>query len=209
MRATQADGPWDSGTQPAPGPDAQGGSVPEAATENAAALQARDPQVGMAPRVSAVPQDRAAGAGRSPAHDFVDLWQEVEGAPAPTAQVADGEDEAAGALLLACSAEAARLAAELALVDAGVAAALGANSVRPPSAATAGHASAKAAPSAPALAVALQSVDLLRQESAALAQVLALLAQHGHCEGRIPAACLAAATPLAAQRKRLQTPPRA
>lgn len=209
MRATQAAGPRDRGAQSAAGADVTGGPVPEAEAEGAATPEARALQVGTAPHVAGGPQDRGAGAGRRAAPDAVDLWAEAEGAPAPTARVGDAEDVAAGALLLACSAEAARLAAELALVDAGVAAALAGPAVRLPSGETGRQASAPAAPSAPALAVVLQRVDLLRQETAGLAQVLALLARHGHCEGRIPAACLAAATPLAAQGMRLQTPPRA
>lgn len=208
MRATRAADQRDRGAQPAVGPDAPEGPVAYAETESAATCDARSLQVGTAPRVVAVPQDLGVGDGRRAVSDGVDLWAEVDEAPEPTAPVGDGEDEAAGALLLACSAEAARLAAELARVDAGVAAALAGPAVRLPSAETGGHGVAPAPSSGPALAVALQRVDLLRQESAGLAQVLALLAQHGHCQGRIPAACLTAATPLAAQRIRLQAPPR-
>ena len=201
-------GPAAAGDAPgglAPGPGAKAGPMPQARTDVAETAGACAPEGWRTPRGTALMQDQANRAGRRAAPDPADLWGEPEEAPAPPPGAGAGEDRAAGALLLACADEAGRLAAQLAAVDAQVAAALADPATGRPSG-EAGRATAPAARPASALAAALQGVDLLRQESAGLAQVLALIVEHGQCAGRVPAAALAGATPLAAQRIRLQGP---
>lgn len=153
----------------------------------------------------------AAGLEASPGQDaapvFADLWDEpVAGAsPAAVDVVGTGDALEVGLLLHACVAELHRLAADIAAVDAAVAAALVAPCMPHAPPGQTRHSDGGERPTAsPAVLSALQSVDLLRQESAGVAQVLRLVAEHGHCAGRVPAALFASATPLAAQRLRLR-----
>ena len=173
------------------------------------ALPAR-PTDAVAPQDAPVQQPVCAATAPAVAESevaFDDLWGESAAGTAALeagpAEAGAGADIAASALLDSCAAEARRLATAMTGLDTDIAAALAApGDARPQQT---GAAAPPPAGAGAALPAALQRIDLLRQEVDGLARVIELLRAHGRCDGRVPFPSLAAATPLAAQRLRLQT----